>query len=68
MRSTWLRALAVCLLAAPAADAAVRPARVFGDHMVLQQELPVAVWGRADRGEAVTVELAGKSAGTKAGA
>ena len=62
----WL--VAVCLVAAASSDAAVQPARIFGDNMVLQQDLPVAVWGRADPGEPVTVELAGKSVGTKAGA
>jgi sialate O-acetylesterase len=28
-------------------------ARVFGDHMVLQRETPVKVWGWAEKGEAV---------------
>ena len=60
--------LAFCLLAAAAGRAEVRPARVFGDNMVLQRELPVAVWGRADPNEAVTVELAGVSVGTKGAA
>jgi sialate O-acetylesterase len=31
---------------------------VFGDHAVLQRELPVPVWGWADPGEKVTVTLA----------
>ncbi|WP_269522565.1 sialate O-acetylesterase [Coraliomargarita parva] len=39
---------------------------VFGDHMVLQRELPLKVWGWADPGEAVSVALAGQSAKTQA--
>ncbi|MFC1497611.1 sialate O-acetylesterase [Verrucomicrobiota bacterium] len=39
----------------------VRPANIFGDHMVLQREIPVPVWGTAEPGEKVTVEFAGQS-------
>lgn len=48
------------------AEAAVKPAGVFGDNMVLQQDLPVAVWGTAGPNEPVTVELAGRSVAAKA--
>ncbi len=34
---------------------------LFGDHMVLQRDRPVAVWGEAAPGEQVTVEFAGQS-------
>jgi len=34
---------------------------IFGDHMVLQREQANKVWGRADSGETVTVEIAGQS-------
>jgi len=40
--------------------AAVRLASPFTDHMVLQREMPVPVWGTADAGEAVTIEFAGQ--------
>jgi sialate O-acetylesterase len=30
---------------------------IFGDHMVLQREKPVVVWGMADPGESVTVRI-----------
>ena len=45
----------------------VKMPAIFGDHMVLQQDMPLPVWGIADRGEAVTVTVAGKSATAKAG-
>ena len=35
---------------------------VFGDHCVLQRGQPVAVWGRADPGERITVRIARRSA------
>lgn len=40
----------------------------FSDHMVLQREKPVAVWGWADAGESVTVTFAGQSKSATAGA
>jgi len=49
----------LCLVATAQAD--VSPASIFGDSMVLQRELPVPVWGRAEPGEAVTVSFAGQS-------
>ncbi|MBL9216253.1 MAG: hypothetical protein JNG83_12320 [Opitutaceae bacterium] len=52
----------LALAAAAAASAAPRCPPVFGDHMVLQRDLPVAVWGEADPGERVTVEFAGRRA------
>ncbi|MEX2171109.1 MAG: sialate O-acetylesterase [Pirellulales bacterium] len=44
-----------------AAFADVRLPRIFTDHMVLQREMPVNVWGWADPGEKITVEIAGQS-------
>ncbi|HMC62317.1 MAG TPA: sialate O-acetylesterase, partial [Candidatus Solibacter sp.] len=38
----------------------VKPAAIFGDHMVLQQGMSVPVWGWADLGEQVTVSIAGQ--------
>ncbi len=40
---------------------------IFGDHMVLQQEMKLPVWGTADPGEPVTVTVGGESAQTTAG-
>ncbi|MBN2507357.1 MAG: 9-O-acetylesterase [Verrucomicrobia bacterium] len=42
---------------APAARAEVRLPHVFGDHMVLQQQQPITVWGWAQPGETVTVRF-----------
>ena len=40
-------------------------ARIFTDQMVLQQQMPVRVWGSAGVDEAVAVEFNGESATTK---
>ena len=45
------------LLHTPLASAELRVANVFGDHMVLQQEMPIRVWGWADPGATVAVGL-----------
>jgi len=60
-------ALAVACFAA-AARADVKLAGIFGDHMVLQAGMKLPVWGTADPGEAVSVEAAGSSVKTTAGA
>ncbi|HLP02921.1 MAG TPA: sialate O-acetylesterase [Opitutaceae bacterium] len=46
--------------------AAVRPNPLFSDHAVLQQGREVPVWGTADDGERVVVEIAGRRAETTA--
>jgi sialate O-acetylesterase len=48
----------------PAAE--LRPASLFTDHMILQREQPVPVWGWADPGEEITVEFAGQKKTAKA--
>lgn len=61
-------AVTVCLvgysvLCSPnAANAEVRLASVFNDHMVLQQQQPIRIWGWAKPGEVVKVTL-GANAG-----
>jgi len=54
---------ALCASATPA-QADVEPASLFRDHAVLQQGMPIPVWGKADEGEKVTVTLDGKSVST----
>lgn len=60
--------LLLIALAAAGAQAEVRLATVFGDHMVLQREQPIRVWGRATPGQTLAVELAGQKASAKVGA
>jgi len=53
-----MRAVLVLALLATAAHAQeLRLARIFGDHMVLQQQEPIRIWGWAPPGAAVTVTL-----------
>ncbi|MFZ0637649.1 MAG: sialate O-acetylesterase [Candidatus Acidiferrales bacterium] len=40
---------------------------LFSDHMVLQRNMKIPVWGMADPGEDISVTLAGESARTNAG-
>jgi sialate O-acetylesterase len=66
----WIRlSLLPVLLVAHAthAWAEVRLAGIFTDHMVLQRDRPIQVWGWADKGEAITVEFAEHAAKTTAG-
>lgn len=54
------------LLLAPLAWCEVRLATIFSDHMVLQRERAIPVWGRSRAGEDIVVELNGQSAAAKA--
>jgi sialate O-acetylesterase len=64
----------VCLAAAifcsgaglPSARAEVRLPKVFASHMVLQQEMPLVIWGWAQPNETVTVTLASATAQAQA--
>jgi len=46
----------------------VRLPKVLSDHMVLQQNLPLDIWGQADPGENVKVSFRGQEAATQADA
>ncbi len=50
-----------CWLSITLASAAAVPAAIFQDHMVLQRDKPVPVWGTALPGERVTVRFAGRT-------
>jgi sialate O-acetylesterase len=58
----------LCLLWAGAASAEVSLPSIFSDHMVLQRDMPIPVWGQAAPGEGVTVSLQGRNVGTTADA
>lgn len=61
-----LTALAVFISSLPA-FAAVSLAPLFRDGAVLQRDMPVPVWGKADPGEAVKVTFGTQTLQTKAG-
>lgn len=63
-----IRALKSSTLGKHLLDAACWLPRIFADHMVLQRDVPLPVWGRTRPGQEVTVTLAGKTASTTAGA
>ena len=52
----------------PLTAAELKLASVLADHMVLQRDKPVAVWGWADAGAEVTVEFAAQKKTSKADA
>jgi sialate O-acetylesterase len=56
------------MLTASSAQAELKMPNVFGDHMVVQQKMPIKVWGWTKPGQDVTVEMAGKSVSGKADA
>ncbi len=60
-------ALVAAVLAATPVLAEVQLARVFSDHMVLQAQRPVPVWGTAIPGERITVNVATQTKTTVAG-
>ena len=57
---------AMALASCRVAVAEVSLPKVFSDGMVLQQQVPVPVWGKATRGERVVVKIAGQSLETTA--
>ena len=71
MSTRCLLGIALLILLAPLATAAqadVEVANIFSDHMVLQREKGLPVWGRAAAGEKVRVTFAGAKAETTADA
>jgi sialate O-acetylesterase len=58
----------VLLTLGPAVHADVRLPAIFSDHMVLQRDVAIPVWGWADPGEDVTVSFAGQTQSVRAGA
>ena len=55
-------AFLVTVLIPGLATANVRLPSVFGDHMVLQRDKPVTLWGWAEAGEQITVSFADQHA------
>src|SRR5690348_8154977 len=63
-----MRSLLTLLATVCALNAAVKLPALISDHMVLQQGMPVRVWGTADPGEGVRVDFQGQSVSVKASA
>jgi len=61
-----IRSLKDCYLAKGLLPGDLWLPSVFSDHMILQQDMPVPVWGKALPGAAVSVKLGDKSASTRA--
>ncbi|MFT5122002.1 MAG: sialate O-acetylesterase [Verrucomicrobiales bacterium] len=53
--------ITVLLFASVSAHAEVTLNAIFADHMVLQRDRPVSVYGLAEPGEQVTVDFAGQT-------
>jgi sialate O-acetylesterase len=64
----WIGMTGMLLLGAFPAQADLRLSAIFGDNMVLQQNVDAPVWGWAAPGRDVTVSLAGRQASGKADA
>lgn len=62
------RALSIALLSVVAGRADVSLPAIFSDHMVLQRDVRVPVWGTAAPGEKIVVEFSGQSVSATAGA
>jgi sialate O-acetylesterase len=67
-RRCFAVACAVGLLAAGVAQADVRLPAIMGSGMVIQRDKPVPIWGFADAGESVRVEMKGQVRTTAADA
>ena len=71
LRPKWtvFASAALGLMIGPgAAKADVKIASIFTDHMVVQRDMKIPVWGTAEAGEEVTVSLDKQKLNTKAGA
>ena len=67
-RAAGVMLLVILVAGYPATLAAeVRLPAVFSDHMVIQRDKPVSIWGWAGRGEEVRVSLAGREQKARAG-
>ena len=65
MQRAWLVSAFLLLIASPAAADPRLPA-IFSDHMVLQQQMPLGVWGWAAPDERIEVRLRSQKVSTTA--
>jgi sialate O-acetylesterase len=66
IRSGCLALVALLIISGSNLFADVKPNHLFSDHMVLQSDRAVPVWGTADAGEVVTVKTNGQTKTTTA--
>lgn len=57
---------AVFVLSAGYLGAEIRLPAVFGSHMVIQRDIPLKIWGRAEPGEVIRLHMAGQTVDAKA--
>src|SRR3954471_15281566 len=65
-RSFTIAVVFLIALTATCAGAKLKPANIFGDHMVVQADLPLRVWGNADANDDVAVSFGGNEQKTRA--
>jgi sialate O-acetylesterase len=53
----YISAVLLLSLSASSASAALKLNGIFGDHMILQRDMKVPVWGWADPGQSITVSF-----------
>ncbi len=56
-RSLYVTLCGILILSTAALAEPLRLPTIFGDHMVLQRDLPVVIWGWAEPGQTVTVSM-----------
>ncbi|MFR6033252.1 MAG: hypothetical protein ACLUKN_08810 [Bacilli bacterium] len=59
--------VAALFVSASVSFSEIKMPRIFGDHMMVQREEPVNVWGMADAGAKVEVDFLRAKVSTKAG-
>ena len=67
-RFTFLQSLTLLSFVLPTGllQAEIELSSVFGDHMVLQRDLVLPIWGWAESGEEITITFADQEKKTKA--
>ncbi|MBI2424380.1 MAG: 9-O-acetylesterase [Candidatus Hydrogenedentes bacterium] len=69
LSSRFLRACAVLpLVTFSLSSPALELAPLFTSHMVLQRDMPIPIWGKAEPGETVSAAIAGQNSQAQAGA
>ncbi len=63
-----MKAILIAVFATGALSGAVKLPALISDHMLIQQDMPVRIWGTADPGEAVKVAFHGQTLSSIAGA